>query len=383
MLTYYIQINVICLMFLGLVYSRLRNRRENMSASRLTFLRLIAFAALLAVSDLVAFSVNGGSGNGSRFLIEFSNIVYYLALSWCCFAWLVYVNLRLYGVEYDHKKRMLIGAIPLLILSAVICLNPVLQFMFSVDKVTNTYARGNGIVLHWIVNWGYLLTAEVKVILHMRRMNNRAKREKLIPFMWFIAAPVVAAIVQMIFYGITVMQCGITFSIVLMAFGELQDKISRDALTGLNNRGAFETYINEKLQKERMDLTLVMCDVDRFKTINDNLGHLVGDLALTSLAEVLRNACGSFRCPTFLCRYGGDEFVICAADVSEQDMQELVTDIQNAIAQYNSGAHNVFTLEISVGMARADCEHLRDVEELLQTADNRMYEVKKNKKLTR
>lgn len=382
MLTYYIQINVICLLFLALVYTRLHHRTETMTASRMTFLRLIGFAATISISDIIAFGLDKGTGAGTRFLIELSNIVYDLGLCWSCFAWMVYVNLRLYGLEYNHKKHMILSSIPLLILTLIICLNPITNWVFSIDE-TNTYSRENGIYLHWLVSWGYLIAAELKVIASMRKLASRSKREKLAPLLWFIAAPVAAAVLQMAFYGITVMQCGITFSIVLMAFGELQEKISRDALTGLNNRGALETYLSDLLQKGEAQLSLLMCDVDRFKQINDNLGHLVGDLALSSLSDVLKAACGNNNHPLFLCRYGGDEFIICSAEADEKDMQELTGDIEKRLAEFNVGSRNVFTLEISTGIARAQCAGLNDVESLIQLADERMYESKKAKKVQR
>ena len=86
--------------------------------------------------------------------------------------------------------------------------------------------------------------------------------------------------------------------------------VSSDTLTGLNNRKALENYLSARLQKQGQQFSVLFCDIDHFKTINDTLGHAKGDLALKQAAEALRQACGRAPEPLFLCRYGGDEFVI-------------------------------------------------------------------------
>ncbi|MBO2517344.1 MAG: hypothetical protein CW338_08755 [Clostridiales bacterium] len=386
---YFAQLNTLCILLLVIVLFRLRNRRETVSARRRAFLRMVWVAIALCVSDVFSGLCNNGTFSGAQFLNEASNIIYYLGITWIGYIWMVFVNMRLNGLEYNHKRMMILSSIPLFAISLVILLNPFIHFMFTVDPVTNEYQRGPGVYLHWIVSWGYLFAAEINVLLHMKKLPGKTAKRKLVPLLWFIAAPIVAAVVQMVVPMLnenlqcTTMQCGITFSIVVMTFEVLREKISMDSLTGLNNRSAFENYISDNMILGRNKLRLIMSDVDHFKNINDVLGHLMGDLALKSVSDVLKTACNKQDFNVFLCRYGGDEFVIASTEASEEDMNSLIRDISEGLGQFNSGSRNVFMLEISIGQAFGRCDSFEDAEALIKQADDQMYEQKKAKKAQR
>lgn len=382
---YFIQLNALCILLLVVVLFRLRNKRETLSARRRVFLRLTWVAISLCVSDVCSGLSNLHTFTGAQFLNEFGNIVYYLGITWIGYIWMIFVNMRLNGLEYNHKRMMLWSSIPGIAISVVILLNPFIHFMFSIDAATNAYSRGPGIYLHWVVSWGYLVAAEINVMLHMKKQPGKTARRKLQPLLWFIVAPIVAAVAQMIvpylIDGVqcTSMQCGVTFSIVVMTFEILQEKISMDTLTGLSNRSALENYIGDKLTLNKNNLRVLMCDVDHFKNINDVLGHLMGDLALKSIGDILKTACNSRNYNVFLCRYGGDEFVIASTEADEKDMETLIHDINEGLNKFNSGSHNVFTLEVSIGRAAGHFDRFEDAENLIQLADENMYEQKKAK----
>lgn len=382
MTAYYLQTNIFCIALLLVVYRRLINRRETISAQRLTFKYLMLSALVMCVSDIFAWLCMGRPGAGMVFMQELFNILYDIAIVVCCFSWMMYVNFRVNGLEYDHKKEMIFGAIPMVLITLLICTNPLTGLMFTVDELNN-YSRGPGLWLHWVVSWGYLIAAELKVIWKLTKTKSRNAREKLLPLLSFLAAPAAAAVIQMLCYGVTIMQCGITFSIMLITYGFLQDKVSLDALTGLNNRSALETYLNDRIDKEGTRFMFLMCDVDRFKLINDTLGHLMGDLALKAISDVLKGVCGAMKAGVFLCRYGGDEFIICSPELTENETAALKNSIRDALAAYNKGSKNVFALEISLGEACGLCASYDDAENLIHEADERMYEDKMSRRAQR
>lgn len=382
MTAYYLQTNIMCIAFLLVVYKRLINKRETISAQRLAFKYLMWSAMLMCVSDTLAWLSSGKTVAGAVFWIELFNILYFMSVSCCCFIWMLYVNIRLNGPEYNHRRDLIYGGIPMVLITAIICTNPFTGYMFKITE-GNVYERGSMVWLHWLVSWGYLVAAEVKVIVKLRKTSSRSAREKLMPLLWFMVAPAIAAFAQMMVYGVTTTQCGITFSIVLIAYGFLQDKVSLDALTGLNNRAALEAYFGDRIQKSGTGLTLLMCDVDGFKLINDSLGHLMGDVALKAIANVLKKACGACKASVFLCRYGGDEFIIGAPGLTGDDINWLKNTIQSALDEYNSGSKNVFALEVSMGEATGVCSSYDDVEKLIHEADEKMYENKASRKRLR
>ncbi|MEL7345700.1 MAG: diguanylate cyclase, partial [Pseudomonadota bacterium] len=86
---------------------------------------------------------------------------------------------------------------------------------------------------------------------------------------------------------------------------------THDALTGLNNRAAFLDIAQEVLDADR-SLGLAYVDLDRFKQINDTMGHAAGDAVLCHVADAIRAACSD---GTFACRLGGDEFLLASPDI--------------------------------------------------------------------
>lgn len=152
-----------------------------------------------------------------------------------------------------------------------------------------------------------------------------------------------------------------------------------DDLTGLYNRRGFGDLGDQYLKLARRTgraLTLVFLDVDRFKTINDTLGHHMGDRALLRMAEMLR---ASFRSSDLLARIGGDEFAVLAPE-SDEPAEILVARVRKAIATFNESSRDPYRLSVSIGTARFEGDEDLRLEELLAQADAAMYEEKRTKK---
>ena len=154
-----------------------------------------------------------------------------------------------------------------------------------------------------------------------------------------------------------------------------------DDLTGLYNRRGFLDLGDQYLKLARRSargVALVYVDLDRFKTINDTLGHHVGDRALIKMADLLK---ASFRRSDILARIGGDEFAVLAIEASGEDVTLLVERLRERVADFNSGSRESYQLSVSVGAARFDTDGRVRLEELLSQADEAMYEEKRRKKV--
>ena len=380
MTSYYIQTNLICMILLLGLGTLLHKRKGTFPARQLAFRRMILFTSFLCISDIFAWSCNGKSFFGVRLILELSNMIYYAAITWTCFAWLNYVNVSIHDLEYDHRRRMFISAIPVVAMTVIILLNPFTHFLFSLDG-NNVYSRGSGVFLHWIISWGYLLFASGQVVHRIRKSKSKLERKSYYPLLWFIVLPVIAAISQMIFFGMTAMQCGISLTSVMFSYRNLQEQISSDALTGLNNRKALENYLSNRLAKQGQQFVVLFCDIDHFKAINDTLGHAKGDIALKRVASVLRRACGRAPEPLFLCRYGGDEFVICGVDISEDTIRFFSANLSEELSVMNMQHPDDQPLDISLGRSDGFCATEDEVEVLIHLADQSMYENKNGKRI--
>lgn len=153
-----------------------------------------------------------------------------------------------------------------------------------------------------------------------------------------------------------------------------------DPLTGLPNRLLFQDRLHQTLEHARRDgqnFALCFIDLDGFKPINDNYGHLAGDEVLEQVASRLK---GCVRAVDTVARLGGDEFVILADQVGGvSDLTCVVRKVMKAMkAEFVIHGGHV-SCGASIGVAVYP-ESGRDAETLLRNADSAMYEVKKNGK---
>jgi diguanylate cyclase (GGDEF)-like protein len=153
-----------------------------------------------------------------------------------------------------------------------------------------------------------------------------------------------------------------------------------DDLTGLYNRRGFADLGEQHLKLARRTsrgVLLVFLDVDRLKTINDTLGHHVGDRALVQVGDILRD---TFRQSDIVARMGGDEFAVMALEASKENQIELLRRLRERVREINEKTRESYCLSLSVGTARFDGEGRTRLDDLLTEADRAMYEEKRRKR---
>lgn len=150
-----------------------------------------------------------------------------------------------------------------------------------------------------------------------------------------------------------------------------------DALTGLPNRSLFIEHLDQAMRRSvRADgyvFSVLFLDLDRFKLVNDSLGHAAGDELLKAFADRLKR---SVRPGDIVSRLGGDEFAVLAADLREpDDAVHLAERIHNALQDpFDLHGQQVFT-SASIGIAKS-ADRYKDGDELLRDADIAMYSAK-------
>ena len=160
---------------------------------------------------------------------------------------------------------------------------------------------------------------------------------------------------------------------------ELRAMSLLDDLTGLYNRRGFFTLAQQQLKladRAQTGMLLLVADLDGLKGINDTLGHQVGDRALIETAQVLKE---TFRESDVVARIGGDEFAVLAVEASGASAEILTTRLQENLEARNAHNDRHYKLSLSVGVARFDPENPSSIEELMRSADRRMYEHKQSR----
>jgi diguanylate cyclase (GGDEF)-like protein len=150
--------------------------------------------------------------------------------------------------------------------------------------------------------------------------------------------------------GLPVMCISITTELLCLYIGSSNRQIMIDRLTQVNNRQNLSRFLSNKLRSHTGELFLLMIDVDYFKSINDNFGHLEGDEALIRVANALKQGCTSCRKRPYIARYGGDEFIIIT-ELSEEETLELCSSIKNKLKELNDNAGVRYSLNLSIGCA--------------------------------
>jgi diguanylate cyclase (GGDEF)-like protein len=150
-----------------------------------------------------------------------------------------------------------------------------------------------------------------------------------------------------------------------------------DSLTALPNRASLQRQLHDALDRAKRhqeSLALMMLDIDRFKEINDTMGHALGDLVLIEIGRRLRAA---LRPGDRLARFGGDEFVALLPRVDEAGMLAIIERVSQVVAQpMHAGTLELF-IDVSIGMAQFP-RHGDSAEDLLRRADIAMYDAKQS-----
>ena len=154
----------------------------------------------------------------------------------------------------------------------------------------------------------------------------------------------------------------------------LRSQARTDALTGLFNRDGALTELERRVMEAEGGLTVVYIDLDRFKLVNDLLGHAAGDQLLVNAARRLEGCIGEHD---ILARFGGDEFLVLADTREDPTAAEaLAVRITKAFGDSFRYAGEEFTITTSVGLARYP-EHGATVQQLVNNADAAMYDAKR------
>lgn len=155
---------------------------------------------------------------------------------------------------------------------------------------------------------------------------------------------------------------------------ELKYLSLHDKLTGVYNRTFFEAEITRMQNSRQYPITIMAADIDGLKLINDTLGHVYGDELLKSFANILKLTLRSYD---IIARFGGDEFIILLPSTSEATSKNIVSRIQENVANYNKDNKNL-PLSISIGTTTVTNQEI-SLKTGLKTADDAMYRSKLSK----
>jgi diguanylate cyclase (GGDEF)-like protein/PAS domain S-box-containing protein/putative nucleotidyltransferase with HDIG domain len=156
----------------------------------------------------------------------------------------------------------------------------------------------------------------------------------------------------------------------------LHELATRDPLTQVANRAEFDrlmaSYVESHLQR-RIPCSLILCDIDHFKRINDTYGHQAGDDVLITFAALLRRHC---RSGDLVARYGGEEFVMLCADCDNATATRKAEELRAEIAEFPMSALEGRSISASFGVTEVQSGDTPET--MLRRSDRALYQAKSN-----
>ncbi len=357
LLTYSLLISILMLAYIVKNYSFSENS-----------IRLFA-AILISTSCVIILEI--GSWAVDRIDNPVMHILNYIFISvfYSCeyipgFFWLFYFDYKITDNFNAAKKRGRFYLIPGLIIIGIVFYSLKTGFLFSIHP-GNIYNRGPGVYVVASVYYIQYIIAFFLAIKNRRNVN----AEIVLSIAAYFTLPILAMIIQLAFFGQTLIWPMFTLANMIAFILLEKDVMLRDPLTGIYTRGEFQQKVFQ-LIKRRKPFTLIMFDLDKFKEINDSLGHQAGDKALKELVELILI---EKRKTDLFCRYGGDEFMILMRSDNPDVGIYLKERIEHAVIIRNNSSSQGFSLQMSFGILHVPRENTRSLQTILEEVDQQMY----------
>lgn len=368
-------INIYSILILIVIYNHSNKIDDKKKFNNKIFMSMIQLTIILLVLDIFS-RFDGNPDTIYTIFNHVGNFLIFLISPVLASLWLTYVHYQIFNQEKKTKKIITPLLSINLINALMVLLNLYFGWFYYIDK-NNIYYRGPYFIVPAFITVAIILFASILIL----KYRNNIGKKVYLPLALFAVPPLISIILQVLFYGISIMLNGIVLSL-LIAFLYIQNtSMSTDHLTGLYNRKRFESYIKEKINAATKYKTFsaIMLDINNFKTINDTFGHEIGDKALEISGKLLKS---SIRTNDFIARYGGDEFFLILDISNERELKATINRINNKINEFNSRGVYPFELYFSMGYAIYDYKSKMGVNKFLKHIDKLMYEDKEEYRQT-
>ena len=289
--------------------------------------------------------------------------------------WLMYCIRRLFPEKVLSLKARIITKIPIVISFVLVLASVKTGWVYKISKF-NIYNRGDFVWIPTVFMILYWIASSIIIIKDTSQQDKARERVVYIIMLLFPVPTLIGNLLQMRFFGMTIVWICSALSLQMIFVNMQNNQLSRDMLTGLYNRRRTNQQIEwelSKLNDAKYKLFFIMIDVDKFKKINDEFGHLVGDQALIDVSNILRR---SFKKRDFIGRFGGDEFIVIGRVKTESDINMLL-DKMNTVIEEENKKDKEYKLSLSAGFKIYGKGEKVTIDDVISAADKEMYEIKK------
>ena len=345
-----------------------RKNRESLQVGDKIYDGMAIVNLLGALSETIAFLVDGKQFMGSRQINYVSNSICFIGTVSIGLLWCLYVELRI----YRNYKRIFKKAKPVMFpwvveVIMVLCNLFGTGIMFKISE-ENIYQRAAGAIIGYIS----LIIYFAYSIYLVHQSKKQGINLNFFPVIYFVGPCFAGVLIQFLFYGITSSWVLVAVALIFVQMQSYAENLYIDELSGLYNRRYLNAVLTERKITSRKSLHGIMMDVNDFKYINDNFGHSMGDKAICTLGNILFR---SIPDGGMAIRYAGDEFIVLLSGVDIESVLVTMDEINHNLSQFNESKIEPFTLSVSMGYA--EFGEGDDTEAFLMHMDEKMYEEKR------
>ena len=295
-------------------------------------------------------------------IIKLARMIYYSAANFIAYAWFMYVEIKIdFPIVRSKKRKYLFIPIIISVIAGIL----ICSFLNPSEKNIYGYLTAISLVL---VPFTYIFVSGIHIIKKAIRNKEEFYDRHLKLFAIWPFGILIISILQIFFAELPIYCYGAVIVSMYLYILNQDSYVFTDALTKINNRAAFNKYLNE-IDFNDSSYYLMILDIDKFKSINDTYGHIEGDRALIYFANLLKKSISN---TCFLARYGGDEFVIIAKTNNEDGVKEIINNINSLTENTENDLGYKFTT--SSGYIKLDKDI--DIEKSISEADKMLYQNK-------
>ncbi|MBP5156875.1 MAG: GGDEF domain-containing protein [Treponema sp.] len=372
---YYIEANLVCLLIFAFILVKNIASVDRQERQRCFDQVLILHILYFLFDSLWMLLYSGTIQTGSGVLPNLVDAILFSIGAFGAYYWYLYLEIMLEADFVKSSRARLLRASPAIATMLLAIIGFIMKFNYwgmEQDGIHTTGMYGLMIVMPLL----YVLAATAKAFIGAFRKENAPRRGLYISAGIYPLAIMLSAVMQVFNLYVPIICCGCTLAMIYVYVNSLDNLISQDPLTQLNNRSELKRFLLNMRHHPETGIYLMMIDVDKFKGINDRFGHLEGDAALRCVADSLRWACTKCSKRHFIARYGGDEFTVAAIADDEQEVKDLCSLINDTVAEKNRERGAAYELRLSIGYARLGKEE-DAVRNCLAAADEALYRQKK------
>ena len=376
--TYYIEANIVCMIIFGilLIHNHFSIDRQE---KQIKFDHVLIAFMLYFLLDCFWAAIVEEMIPKTRLHVAVNTFLLYILMGSTVYYWL---NFVLAYEQVPHRNRPInrfAVIFPFLVSTAALVLQYILAPHTLISDAQDTLP---GFSLYIIIVPDIYTIAVLFYTMRMaKKEENPAEKRKHLFIGLFPLMVIIGGLVQETLVPHLPIYC-FTCLILMIVFyiRALEIRISLDPLTTLNNRGQLARYAAQKanLYREGRSTVVVMMDIDEFKAINDTYGHAEGDKALVTVADALKKVMNGCNMPSFLGRYGGDEFILIAHPSGEESMERIIGEIREEVARHEAP----YAIAVSAGSDELLGEP-DTLQSCIRRADKKLYLDKEYRKLHR